>query len=104
MQINTDISPIISPKSNLSNSFMSPRDAIFMNLHSNRTGLNIINNYINDNPNIKSSEAGLHKIEFEFSNNVNSTTTNESYSIERLPLGKVCLLILKISHIFVIFR
>ena len=89
MQINTDISPIISPKSNLSTSFMSPRDAIFMNLNTNRNGQHIINNYIIDNHNPKPLDTGSHKNEFEFSNNFNSTITNESYSIERMHLGKL---------------
>ena len=101
MQINSDISPIISPKSNLSTSFMSPRDAIFMNLTSNRNVPHVNNNnYINNNQNIKSSHAASHKMEFEFSNHI---TTNESYSIEIMPLGKA-FLIQNLTSFHVIFR
>ena len=100
MQINSDISPIISPKSNLSTSFISPRDVIFMNLNSN-SNRNVPhihnNNHINNNQNIKSSHTGSHKMEFEFSNHI---TTNESYSIEIMPLGKAFFFLYLKSHIF----
>ena len=87
MQINTELSPIVSPKSNVSGSFVSPRDKVLMNFTSNKPMP------------IGSEKSGedIHSIEhennhgnagyFEDSSHHHHTTTNESYSSEKNHLG-----------------
>lgn len=83
MQINTELSPIISPKSNLSISFVSPRDNVLVNFTSNRTthtlsDKNSMDLHHSRQENYNSKEA--HDMSYR---PVNDTMTNESYSVDR---------------------
>ena len=87
MQINTEISPIISPNSNISNSFVSPKDFYFTQAHQNIKNPNSLSdpNFLD---NLQKSHAdGLIKYnDLEYSQNSNSTITNQSYSPEKIGI------------------
>ena len=85
MQIDPDISPVISPKSNISNSFASQKDIFLLNLNSNRNF-----RHSSDNPPFDiqgPKDDNLNSVPFETQhekmNQNNTITTNESYSVEK---------------------
>lgn len=94
MQIDTDLSPVVSPNSNISNSFASQRDVILFGLNSNRTNRHLSDNQPFDFQNLRvdstTNKTGV-EVNFPVQNNQNNTvtTTNESYSMEKYTyLGK----------------
>jgi hypothetical protein len=83
LQINTDISPIISPTSNISGSFITPKDNIFVNFNSNKAQ-NTLNQ--EDQHPVPDENHELQE-EMDGSNRLNNSDTNESYSIDRDHAG-----------------
>lgn len=83
MQINTDISPIISPKSNISISFMSPRDILFANVNSTKNQPSNLDKSPIAVNNMTPGDIQANRGECETSQNAN-TTQNESYLIGTL--------------------
>jgi len=92
MQIDPDISPVISPKSNVSNSFASQKDIFLLSLNSNRNFKQSSDNPPFDNPSNKEDNRNrtpLDNQQNNINNQNNSITTNESYSVEKHSyLGK----------------
>jgi hypothetical protein len=83
LQINTDISPIISPKSNTPGSFITPRDNILVNFNANK----VHNPAPQDDQHLVPDENHELQEEIEDSNRLNNSDTNESYSIDRETAG-----------------
>jgi len=88
MQINTDLSPVYSPKSNVSSSFTSPKDALLPALNFNQLRQQNLGNHPFDSQLPKQSfpknEKSPTNSNFPVVNNQNqTTTTNESFSIEK---------------------
>lgn len=99
MQINTDISPIISPKSNFSNSFISPRDVLFSNMNSNKFRTSSVEKSPNENNGTSQGDNPHGRTDLEASQHGN--TTNESYSVDRnfgIVYASILLLILYILY------
>lgn len=90
IQINTDISPIISPTSGISGSFISPRDNLLLNFNTHKM---ISTNNQSDYNQLRLDHIENHE-QLEGSNKINDSATNESYSIDRSPLEGKCFLIL----------
>jgi len=83
MQPNIDISPIISPKSNFSGSFLSPKDNLISNIIPKKLK---INTNLLDVQQHK-IETPSNKEDLEASNRNNDSATNESYSMDRIGNG-----------------
>lgn len=88
MQINTDLSPVYSPKSNVSSSFTSPKDPLLPALNFNQIRQQNLGNHPLDSQLPKQSfpknEKSPTNSGFPVVNNQNqTTTTNESFSIEK---------------------
>lgn len=85
MQINTDLSPVYSPKSNISSSFTSPKDSLLPALNFNQIrpqnpGTLPDNSSQPFPKNDKSPTGSFIPV---ITNQNNTTTTNESFSIEK---------------------
>jgi len=85
MQIDPDISPSISPKSNISNSFASQKDIFLLNVNSNRNFRQSPDQPSYDIQGIRDNNLNRVPLEIrqEKMNQNNSITTNESYSVEK---------------------
>ena len=87
MQIDSEISPIISPISNISNYFVSPRDFYFSHPQAQE---NIKNSNSFSDPNFLENlqklqaDALIKANDLEYSQNTNLSLTNQSCSPERI--------------------
>ena len=88
MQINADISPLISPKSNMSISFMSPRDANFNNVNTTKKKPSNFEKTSDAIDFILPRDLPLNNVEIETSQHAHNTT-NESCSIDQNVNGNI---------------
>lgn len=83
MQINPDISPIISPKSNFSGSYTSPHENDIPNFHANKYNFH----FSRHENRISKTDLHSEKNEAESSTRNNDSATNESFSVDRYGTG-----------------
>ena len=93
MQINTDLSPVVSPKSGISSSFTSPKDSLLPALNFNQIRPQNSGNlpYNSSQPFPKKDKSPTGSFLPVTNNQNNTTTTNESFSIEKNTYLGICL-------------